>query len=60
MFPGFGNEEQRQLRGELMELARALFAGGRIFRADAKTVARVSEAIHNARQQVEAAFAEYV
>jgi len=56
MFPGFGNEDQRQLRGELIELARALFAGGRIFRADAKTVANVRDIIRNARQQVDAVF----
>jgi DNA-binding PadR family transcriptional regulator len=60
IFPGFGNEEQRQLRGELMELARSLFAGGRIFRADEKTLARVREIIRNARQQVDAAFTSYV
>jgi len=60
IFHGLGGEEQRQLQTELMELARALFAGGRIFRADAKTLARVREAIQTARQQVDAAFADFV
>jgi DNA-binding PadR family transcriptional regulator len=59
-FPGFGTDEQRQLRGELFELARALFAQGRIFRADATTVNRVRDIIRNARQQVDAAFTSYV
>src|SRR5439155_23794556 len=35
MFPNFGNDDQRQLRDELVGLARSLFAGGRIFRANA-------------------------
>ncbi len=60
MFHGFGNDEQRQLRGELFELARALFAGGRIFHADEKTVAKVREVIRNARQQIDAVFTTYV
>ncbi len=60
VFPGLGTEEQRQLQAELMELARALFAGGRIFRADAQTLGKVREAVKAARQQVDAAFGEYV
>lgn len=60
MFPGFGNEEQRLLRAELLDLARTLFAGGRIFRADAKTLARIREIIKTARQQIDAALTSYV
>jgi DNA-binding PadR family transcriptional regulator len=60
VFPGFGNEEQRQLREELFELARSLFAGGRVFRADAATLARVREALLSARRQIDAAFTDYV
>jgi DNA-binding PadR family transcriptional regulator len=60
MFPGFGSEEQRQLRDELFEFGRALFAGGRIFRADAAKLTRVREAVRTARQQIDAVFAEYV
>lgn len=60
LFGGFGTEEQRQLQAELVELARALFANGRVFRADARTLARVRDAIKTARQQVDAAFSEFV
>lgn len=56
-FVGFGTEEQRQLQGELMALARSLFASGRIFSADAKTIGEVREAIRVARERVDAAFA---
>jgi DNA-binding PadR family transcriptional regulator len=60
LFSRFGSEDQRQLREEMMELARALFAGGRIFRANAATRARVRDILKTARQQIDAAFAEYV
>jgi len=60
MFPGFGTEEQRQLRDELFEMGRALFAGGRIFRADAARLTRIREILRGARQQIEAVFADYV
>ena len=60
MFGNFGSEEGRQLRDELLELGRVLFAGGRIFRADAAQLTRVRDALRTARQQVDAAFAEYV
>jgi DNA-binding PadR family transcriptional regulator len=60
VFPGFGNEEQRQLRNELFDLARTLFTGGRIFRADPATLAKVREIIRNARQQIDAALTTYV
>ena len=59
MFPGFGNEEQRELRGELFDLARALFAGGRVFRADAKTIERIREIIRTAKQQIDATLTGY-
>jgi DNA-binding PadR family transcriptional regulator len=59
-FQSFGTDEQRQVRDELVELGRALFAGGRILRADPARLARVREALRTARQQVDAAFAEYV
>ena len=58
--PAFGTEEQRQVRDELIDLGRALFAGGRVFRADAARLGRVRDALRTARQQVDAAFAEYV
>jgi DNA-binding PadR family transcriptional regulator len=60
MFPNFGNEEQRQLREEMFELARSLFAGGRIFRANATTLTKIRETLRTARQQIDAAFAEFV
>lgn len=56
MFPGFGTQEQRDLQAEMVELARAMFAGGRVFRADAQTLIRVRDAIRRARQEVDAAF----
>ncbi len=56
----FGTEEQRQLQGDLVDLARSLFQGGRIFRADEKTLARVREAVRAARQQIDAAFGGFV
>ena len=59
-FPTFGTDEQRQVRDELVELGRALFAGGRVLRADPARLARVRDALRTARQQVDAAFAEYV
>ncbi len=59
-FPGFGGEAQRELQREVVDLARALFARGRIFQADEKTLGKVREAIRTARQQVEAAFGDYV
>jgi DNA-binding PadR family transcriptional regulator len=60
VFPGFGSEEQRQLRDELFELGRALFAGGRIFRADAARLKRIRDVLRSTRQQVDAVFADYV
>jgi len=60
LFAGVGSEEQRQLREELVGLASALFAGGRVFRADAARLARLREILRNTRQQVDAVFAEYV
>jgi DNA-binding PadR family transcriptional regulator len=58
--PTFGTDEQRQVRDEMIELGRALFAGGRIFRADPARLARVRDALRTARQQIDAAFTEYV
>lgn len=58
--PAGRGEEARQLREEVGGLARALFAEGRIFRADAKQMARVRDILKNAREQVDAALAEYV
>ena len=60
LFAGFGTEEQRQLREELFGLGRALFADGKIFRADAARIARVRDALRTARQQIDAAFTDYV
>lgn len=60
LIPGFGTEEQRQLRDEMVELGRTLFQGGRIFRADAARLAKVREALRKARQEIDAAFTEYV
>lgn len=60
LIPNLGSDEQRQLREELFELGRTLFAGGRIFRADAARITRVRDALRTARQQIDAAFAEYV
>jgi DNA-binding PadR family transcriptional regulator len=60
LIPNLGSEEQRQLRDELLELGRTLFAGGRVFRADAARIARVRDALRTARQQIDAVFAEYV
>ncbi len=57
---GPGTDEQRQLREEMMELARSLFAGGRIFRANAATLIRVRDTLRTARQQIDAAFADYM
>jgi DNA-binding PadR family transcriptional regulator len=59
-FPDLGTEEQRQVRDEMIDLARALFAGGRVLRADAARLGRVRDALRTARQQIDAAFAEYV
>jgi DNA-binding PadR family transcriptional regulator len=56
MFPGFGSPEQRELQHELMDLARALFGEGRIFRADPKVIGQVRDAIRAARTQIDAAF----
>ncbi|HEX5417724.1 MAG TPA: PadR family transcriptional regulator [Chloroflexota bacterium] len=58
--PAGRGEEARQLREELGMLARALFAEGRIFRADSKTLSRVRDILKNAREQVDVALAEYV
>ncbi len=63
LFPNLGNfgtEEGRQLRDELIELGRVLFAGGRIFRAEPAQLTRVRDALRTARLQIEAAFQEYV
>ncbi len=56
----FGNDEQRQLRDELIALARSLFAEGRILRANATTLTRVRDILKNTRQQIDSALAEYV
>jgi len=53
-------EERRQLREELAGLARSLFAEGRIFNADPKTLAKVRDILKNTRQQIDAALGEYV
>ncbi len=60
--PGHGHsgEEGRQLRDELLGLARSLFADGRIFRANAATQARVREILKSTRQQIDATLGEYV
>ena len=58
--PGFGTDEQRQLRDELIDLARTLFAGGRVFRANPATLSRVRDILKTARQQIDSALAEYV
>jgi len=60
LFSGFGTEPQRQLRDELLELGRSLFAGGRILRADPAKLTRVRDALRTARQQIDAVFADYV
>jgi DNA-binding PadR family transcriptional regulator len=60
MFAGLSTDEGRQVQTELAELARALFAQGRIFRADADRLARVRDALKAAREQVDAAFKDYV
>jgi len=57
-FPGFGTDEQRQVRDEMIELGKSLFANGRVFRADAAKLGRVRDALRNARRDVDAAFAE--
>lgn len=54
----FGTEEQRQLRHELMDLAGALFASGRIFNADEATLQRVRSALQKARTDIEEALAK--
>jgi DNA-binding PadR family transcriptional regulator len=54
----FGSEEHRQLQREMFELARALFAGGRIFRADAKTLQEVREALQKARERIDSALGD--
>ena len=59
-FGGFSTDEQRQLREELVGLATALFAGGRVFRADAARLARLREILRSTRQQVDAVFTDYV
>jgi DNA-binding PadR family transcriptional regulator len=59
-FAGFGTEEQRQVQMELVELARTLFAGGKILRADAARLTRVRDALKAAREQIDAAFKDYV
>lgn len=58
--PGGAGDERRQLRDELGQLARALFAEGRIFRADAATLTRVREIVTNARQQIDSALGGYM
>src|SRR5579884_4033349 len=60
IFGNLGSDEQRQVRDELFGLGQALFAGGRVFRADAAKLNRVRDALRTARQQVDAAFAEYL
>jgi len=60
MFGGMGSEEQRQVQAELVELARTLFVHGRIFRADAARLVRVRDALKAAREQIDAAFKDYV
>lgn len=57
---GHGSEEQRQLRDEMVALARSLFAEGRIFRANAATQARLRDILKSTRQQIDAALGEYV
>jgi DNA-binding PadR family transcriptional regulator len=60
VFTGFSTDEQRQLREELVGLAGSLFAGGRVFRADAAKLTRLRDILRTTRQQVDAVFAEYV
>ena len=60
LFSNLGSEEQRQLRDELFDLGRTLFAGGRVFRADPAKLAKVREVLRNARHQIDAVFTEYV
>lgn len=55
-FAGGFAAEQHELHEEIRGLMRAIFAEGRIYRADAKTAAQVREALRAARQQVDAAF----
>jgi DNA-binding PadR family transcriptional regulator len=57
---GGQGDERRQLRDELGGLARALFAEGRIFRADAATLTRVRDILKNARQQIDSVLGGYV
>jgi DNA-binding PadR family transcriptional regulator len=54
----FGSEEQRQLQRELLALAGAIFGGGRFFRADAKTLKEMREALQKAREKIDALLAE--
>jgi DNA-binding PadR family transcriptional regulator len=60
LFPSFGSEEQRQVRDELLGLAGALFAGGRLMRADATRLTRLRDILRSTRQQVDAVFTDYV
>ncbi len=60
MFAGMSSDEGRQVQAELAELARTLFAQGRLFRADAARLARVRDALKAAREQIDAAFKDYV
>lgn len=60
MFGGLGSDEGRQVQTELAELARTLFVQGRIFRADAARLVKVRDALKTAREQIDAAFRDYV
>lgn len=53
-----GHEAHRELREELGEFARTLFAGGRVFRADPTAIARVRDILRAARKDIEAAIGE--
>jgi DNA-binding PadR family transcriptional regulator len=49
----FGTDDQRQVQRELLDLGRALFAGGRILRADARMLQEVRAALRQAREKIE-------
>ena len=60
MFAGLGTEEGRQVQAELADLARTLFVQGRLLRADAARLAKVRDALRTAREQIDAAFKDYL
>ncbi len=60
MFAGLTSEEGRQVQAELAELARSLFVQGRLFRADAARLGKIRDALKTAREQIDAAFRDYV